>query len=462
MQLGSRPIPIDTLEREMTSYIVELEALKREDSPAAHEEIPKVEAKINEIKKSLDALKKEWEQEKALISDLKAKKDKLEKLRFSQDELERRGEYQKVAEIRYGTLPELEKEIAKKEEELRAKPQRLLQEEVDETLIAHIVSKWTGIPVQKMLAGEAEKLLHLEKTLHARVVGQDVAIRAIAESIRRSRAGLSDPARPLGAFLFLGPTGVGKTELAKALAEALFNQEEALIRIDMSEYMEKHSVSKLIGSPPGYVGYEEGGQLTEQLRRRPYSIVLLDEIEKAHHDVFNILLQVFDDGRLTDSKGRHVNCKNALFIMTSNLGSDLLMQRQEAGAKLETKEEILSILDPVIHANFRPEFINRLDDILPFLPLKAEDMSEIVTIQMKRLARRIEEREIHLSWKESLITYLAREGYDPYFGARPLKRLISQKVSNLLADAILAGKIVSGDNIILTIKDETISFTKKG
>ncbi len=460
MQLDSRPLPIDTKERELASLIVEQEALKREDTPSARQEVKKLEAKIANIKEGLSVLKQEWEQEKGLIHSVKEKKDKLERLRFQEEEAERKSEYQRVAEVRYSQIPALQKEIEEAEKKLHEKPARLLQEEVDEELIAHIVSKWTGIPVQKMLASDAEKLLHLEKTLDARVIGQEFAIKAVSEAIRRSRAGLSDPGRPMGAFLFLGPTGVGKTELAKALAEQLFNQEDAIIRLDMSEYMEKHSVSKLIGSPPGYVGYDEGGQLTEALRRRPYSIVLFDEIEKANHDVFNILLQIFDEGRITDSKGRTVNCKNALFIMTSNLGSEILLQRQEAGAKLDKKEEIMTLLAPIIKAHFRPEFINRLDDILPFLPLKREDMEKIVTIQLNRLNRRMLERNITLSWKKEVLELLAEEGYDPLYGARPLKRLIQQKVVNLLSDAILKGEIQDTDKLTLICKEGEIRYTK--
>lgn len=312
-----------------------------------------------------------------------------------------------------------------------------------------------------MLASDAEKLMQLEATIEQRVVGQDMAVIAVCEAIRRSRAGLADPSRPMGAFLFLGPTGVGKTELAKALAEQLFNQEDAIIRLDMSEYMEKHSVSKLIGSPPGYVGYEEGGQLTEALRRRPYAIVLFDEIEKAHPDVFNILLQIFDDGRITDSKGRHVNCKNALFIMTSNLGSDLLLQKQQSSKHALSKDEIMTLLDPVIKAHFRPEFINRLDDILPFLPLREVDMEKIVLIQMKRLVKRLQERDITLTWDDEVILYLAKEGYDPFFGARPLKRLIQQQVVNILSNAILKGEITSGQSIELYMDKDEVRYKIK-
>lgn len=313
MQLGSRPLPIDTKERELSSLIVEQEALRRESKAEAE----KLEPKIAKIKEELQLLRQQWEEEKKLIHALKDKKDRLEKLRFQEEELERKAEFNKVAELRYGEIPKLQEEIKEAEKKLHEKPNRLLEEEVDENLIAHIVSKWSGIPVQKMLGEEAERLLKLEDELHKRVVGQNYAVTTVSEAIRRSRSGLSDPNRPMGAFLFLGPTGVGKTELAKILALQLFNQEEALIRLDMSEYMEKHTVSRLIGSPPGYVGYEEGGQLTEALRRKPYTVVLLDEIEKAHHDIFNILLQIFDEGRITDTKGRTVNCKNALFIMTS-------------------------------------------------------------------------------------------------------------------------------------------------
>lgn len=453
MQLGSRPLPIDTKERELAGLIVEQEAMRREDSPAAREIAKKLEAKIAQYKEELAILKQQWEQEKSVINTLKEKKNQLEKLRFQEEEAERKVDYNKVAELRYSQIPKIENEIQEIEKKLHEKSHRLLQEEVDENLIAHVVSKWTGIPVQKMLEGEAEKLLHLEEELHKRVIGQDIAVNAVSEAIRRSRSGLSDPNRPLGAFLFVGPTGVGKTELAKALAQILFDQEEAMIRLDMSEYMEKHSVSKLIGSPPGYVGYEEGGQLTEALRRRPYTVVLLDEVEKANHDVFNILLQVFDDGRITDSKGRVVNCKNALFIMTSNLGSEKLFAKN-----ITTKEEVLSLVEPVIRAHFRPEFINRLDEILPFLPLKQEDMKHIVEIQLNILAKRLGERNAFLQWDEKVIDLLAKEGYDPHFGARPLKRLIQQKITNRLAQLTLQGKIIENQTVQLKRKGEEILF----
>ncbi|MCE5295045.1 MAG: AAA family ATPase [Chlamydiales bacterium] len=461
MQLGSRPLPIDTKERELSSLIVEQEALKREDSPSAREQLAKLDGKIANIKEELNVLNKRWNDEKGIITQLKDKKNEIESLKFQEEEAERKSDYQKVAELRYSRLPKLQEEMQALEKALQSKQGRLLQEEVDEPLIAHVVSKWTGVPVQKMLASDAEKLMQLEATIEQRVVGQDMAVVAVCEAIRRSRAGLSDPSRPMGAFLFLGPTGVGKTELAKALAEQLFNQEDAIIRLDMSEYMEKHSVSKLIGSPPGYVGYDEGGQLTEALRRRPYAIVLFDEIEKAHPDVFNILLQVFDEGRITDSKGRHVNCKNALFIMTSNLGSDLLLQKQQSSKHALSKEEIMTLLDPVIKAHFRPEFINRLDDILPFLPLKETDMEKIVLIQMDRLIKRLAERDITLTWDDEVILYLAKEGYDPFFGARPLKRLIQQKVVNILSNAILKGEITAGQTIELYMKKEEILYRIK-
>lgn len=461
MQLGSRPLPIDTKERELATLIVEQEALRRENTPTAKAEVEKREKQISQIKEELALLKQQWEQEKKLIESVKEKKNTLEHLRFQEEEAERRADYNKVAELRYNNIPKLQKEIEEVEKQLNEKPNRLLQEEVDENLIAHIVSKWTGVPVQKMLEGEAERLLHLESDIEKRVVGQDMAVKAVCEAIRRSRSGLSDPGRPFGAFLFMGPTGVGKTELAKALAVQLFNQEEALIRLDMSEYMEKHTVSKLIGSPPGYIGYDEGGQLTEALRRRPYAVVLLDEIEKAHHDVFNILLQVFDDGRLTDSKGRVVNCKNALFIMTSNLGSERLLDKVEQSRGALTKEEIMAILEPTIREHFRPEFINRLDEILPFLPLKESDMEKITTIQMNQLAKRLTDRQVKLTWTPEVVSHLAKEGYEPRFGARPLKRLIQQDVVNMLANAVLEGKIPPESEVKLHYKGDKIDFQVK-
>lgn len=461
MQIGSRPLPIDTKERELSSLIVEQEALKRENSPSAQKEMEKLEGKIAQLKESLSALKQQWDQEKELIQKLKEKKNQLEQLRFHEEECERKADYNRVAELRYNEIPGVQKKIDDLQKQLNDKPNRLLKEEVDENLIAHIVSKWTGIPVSKMLAGEAEKLLHLEKELEKRVVGQDFAVKAVSEAIRRSRSGLSDPGRPTGVFLFLGPTGVGKTELAKALAVQLFDREEAIIRLDMSEYMEKHSVSKLIGSPPGYVGYDEGGQLTEALRRRPYSIVLFDEIEKAHHDVFNILLQIFDDGRITDSKGRMVNCKNAIFIMTSNLGSQQLLEKMEHSHTELSKESILDLLEPIIKAHFRPEFVNRLDEILPFLPLRKEDMEKIVVIQLNLLGKRLADRHITLTWSKSLLEYLAEAGYDRFFGARPLKRLIQQEIVNQLSNAILDGDIVADNCVELTYEDNHCTWTKR-
>lgn len=458
MQLGSRPLPIDQKERELAHLIVEQEGLKRENTAIAKAEAEKLEKEIAKVKEELFSLKQRWENEKKLLDELQNKKNKLDQLKFQEEELERKADYNKVAELRYNVIPALEKEIEEVQKKLNEKSNRLLQEEVDDQLIAHIVSKWTGIPVQKMLEGEAKKLMHLEEELEKRVVGQDLAVTAISDAIRRSRSGLSDPSRPLGAFLFVGPTGVGKTELAKALAEQLFNQEEALIRLDMSEYMEKHSVSKLIGSPPGYVGYDEGGQLTEALRRRPYAVVLFDEIEKANHDVFNILLQIFDDGRITDSKGRVVNCKNALFIMTSNLGSDLILNKIENSKKALSKEDLLELLDPVLKNHFRPEFLNRLDDILPFLPLQEKDMEKIVTIQLNHLSKLLHEKEVKLLWTKEVTEYLAKTGYDPVFGARPLKRLIQTDITNMLSKAILENKVEPHSAIELSMKKDKISY----
>ena len=445
MQIGSMPLPIDQKERALAKLIVKMEAEKREGTP-----VDELEKEIAKSKEELSALRARWNQEKQFIQILKEKKDALEKLRFQEEEAERKSDYNKVAEVRYSLLPAMTKQLEDAQDGLTKLKDRLLKEEVDEHLIAQIVSKWTGIPLDKMLEKETHKILHLEEHLSDRVVGQPLAVKAVSEAIRRSRAGLNDPNRPTGVFLFLGPTGVGKTELVKALAVQLFDKEDAILRFDMSEYMEKHSVSRLLGSPPGYVGYEEGGQLTEALRRRPYSIVLFDELEKAHPDVFNILLQIFDDGRITDSKGRVVNCKNALFIMTSNIGSDLLLQKIEEKNEGWTKQALLSLLTPILRKTFRPEFLNRIDEILPFVPLKLDQMAKIVNLQLERVADRLKERHISLKWDDSVVEHLAKEGYDPAFGARPLKRIIQQEVVNLFASAILENKIPNHSELLLT------------
>lgn len=453
-QIGSVPLSIDVKERELSKLIVQQEAMKRENLPI-DEPLGK---KLTALKEELATLRAKWNQEKALLTNIKEKKDLLEQLRFQEEAAERAVDYNKVAEIRYSKIPAIQKELEEGQKKLASQSDRLLQEEVDERLIAQVVAKWTGIPVDRMLEKEAQKVLHLEKHLEQRVVGQPLAVKAVAEAIRRSRAGLNDPQRPLGVFLFLGPTGVGKTELVKALAEQLFDREDAVIRLDMSEFMEKHSVSRLVGSPPGYIGYEEGGQLTEAIRRRPYSVVLFDELEKAHPDVFNILLQIFDEGRLTDSKGRKVNCKNALFIMTSNLGSDRLLKKLESSGENLTKEALIAIVDPVLKTTFRPEFLNRLDEILPFMPLKAKDMGKIVELQLHKVAARLQEKHITLKWDANVVKHLAENGYDPLFGARPLKRLIQHEVVNLLATSLLEGKIAPGSHLHLTGKKNGDEF----
>ncbi len=450
MQISSRPLPIDIKERELSSLIVKQEGLKREKSPLTQAERKKLQESIAQVKEELSTLTIEWNLEKQFIEQVKQKKNALENLRFQEQEAERGFDYNKAAEIKYSLIPQMTQELEQAQLSLDELPHRLLQEEVNAHLIAEIVAKWTGIPLQRMLGEEKMRLLHLETLLNEKVIGQPFAVKAISEAVRRSRAGLNDPERPIGTFLFIGPTGVGKTELAKALAENLFNQEDALLRFDMSEYMEKQSTAKLIGSPPGYIGYEEGGQLTEKLRRRPYAVVLFDEIEKAHAEVFNLLLQIFDEGHITDSKGRKVNCKNALFIMTSNLGSETLNAYLETQTKQPSQEELLQVLDPILKAYFRPEFLNRLDEILPFLPLQEKDMEQIVELQLQKVAERLQEKEVELLYTDEVKTLLAKTGYDPIYGARPLKRLIQKEVVNLLSTAILEEKITS--NSIITLK----------
>ncbi len=451
-QMGSLPLPIDKKERELGSLLVQKGGVKKGEKVS-----PELEKQIASTREELSALKAEWEKEKKLIDSVKTKKERLESLRFQEEEAERALQYEKVAKLRYDLIPQMEKEIEEAQKSLNAKENRLLKEEVDEHLIAEVVAKWSKIPVSKMLETEKDRLMSLEVILQKKVVGQGFAVTAVCDAIRRSRAGLSDPKRPIGAFLFVGPTGVGKTELTKALAFELFDKEDAIIRLDMSEYMEKHSVSKLIGAPPGYVGYDEGGGLTDALRRSPYSVVLLDEIEKAHPDVFNILLQVFDDGHITDNKGRQVNCKNALFIMTSNLGSQLLLEGLQEES-LQSKEEMLSLIEPIIGKHFRPEFINRLDEILPFMPLKKKDVQKITEIQLDIVSKRLLDKKITLSYQPSVAAYLSEKGYDKVFGARPLKRLVQHLVVNMLSKALIQGQIQEGSKIELLVEGDSISY----
>lgn len=454
-EIDSLPAELDESKRRILQLEIEAQALKKEDDEQSKDRLAKIEEELAELKKSNDELVKRWEAQKAAISRVREVKKEIDAVKHDMETAERSYDLNKLAELKYGRLPELQKELARLAKgDAEDKDGVLLKEEVDEEDIAKVVSTWTGIPVARLNGGEREKLIHLEERLHHRVVGQDEAVKAVSEAVIRARAGIKDPNRPIGSFIFLGPTGVGKTELAKALAEILFDDERNMIRIDMSEYMEKHTVSRLIGAPPGYVGYDEGGQLTEAVRRRPYSVILLDEIEKAHADVFNVLLQVLDDGRLTDGQGRIVDFKNTLIIMTSNLGSAEIMQKKGE----VTREEVQSMLMRF----FRPEFLNRVDDIVVFKALQEEQIKDIVKLILKELSDRLQKQlDMTLTASDEAVAYLASAGFDPAFGARPLKRLIVHTVENILGKKIVAGEIGSGTKVKVVLKDGNIEVEQE-
>lgn len=457
MEIESQPVELDQTERKILQLNIEKQALSKEKSPASEERLEKIEKELSELTSKRNAMKLQWDNEKTRIQESRSLKEELEKLRFEETKYTRDGNLAKAAEIKYGKIPEIEAkitEISNSINEARKDRPQLLREEVSEEDIAKVVSAWTGIPVAKMMASEMQKYLDLEKVLSKRVVGQDKAVSAVADAIRRNRAGLSDSNRPLGSFLFIGPTGVGKTELAKTLADFLFSDEKALTRIDMSEYMEKFAVTRLIGAPPGYVGYDEGGQLTEAVRRRPYSVVLFDEIEKAHPDVFNILLQVLDDGRLTDGQGRVVDFRNVIIIMTSNLGSDLIL---EASSVQEVEPKIKELLK----ASFRPEFLNRIDEVITFNRLGENQILSILDIQFKKVEERLKERRLFLEITPEVKQYIAKVGYDPLYGARPLKRAVQNELENPLAKEVLSGRFIEGDSIVAKKGENGIIFEKK-
>ena len=460
MERDSVPEELDELIRKLKQLEIEREAIKREND---EDKIKQLDKEIAELKDKETAYRAKWESEKSLVNKIQQDKQEMENLRFEADKAEREGDYAKVAEIKYGKLKSLQDDINNITTQLKATQggEALIREEVTADDIAEVVSRWTGIPVTRMMQSEREKLLHLEDELHKRVIGQDEAIKAVSDAVRRSRAGLQDPNRPIASFIFMGTTGVGKTELAKALADYLFNDENMMTRIDMSEYQEKFSVSRLIGAPPGYVGYDEGGQLTEAVRRKPYSVVLFDEIEKAHPDVFNILLQVLDDGRLTDNKGRVVNFKNTIIIMTSNLGSQFIQQQMEKLTESnreqtirETKNKVMEMLKKTI----RPEFLNRIDDIIMFLPLTKHEIAEVVTLQLKRVAKMLEQQGFNLKWTDRAVDYLANVGYDPEFGARPVKRAIQDYVLNDLSRKLLAEQVTREKPITVDADNHGLLF----
>ena len=457
MQIDSMPQPIDEIERRIMQLEIErVSVAGDQDDPVARERLGKIDAELADLKERSSVLKAQWQAEKGGITQIGRIKEELERARQEMAEAERKGDLNRAAELRFGVIPGLEKQLADLDRGLADQQEhgRMLREEVDEEDIATTVAKWTGIPVTRLLEGEVQKLVHMEDRLSQRVVGQDEAIRAVSNAVRRGRAGLSDPNRPIGSFLFLGPTGVGKTELARALAEFLFDDERAMTRIDMSEYMEKHTVARLIGAPPGYVGYDEGGQLTEAIRRRPYSVVLFDEVEKAHADVFNVLLQLLDDGRLTDGHGRTVDFRNTVVIMTSNMGSHLFRE-------YERPEKLRPLLMQELRNTLRPEFLNRIDEVVIFQPLGREEITRIVDIQLAALRRRLEDRRIHLEVTDAAKTRLGREGYDPTFGARPLKRTIQRLVQDPLALKLLEREFAEGDTVTVDVEGDQIAFRKE-
>ena len=458
MEIDSLPQELDEIERQIRQLEIERQALKKEQDRASKDRLNAIEKELANLQEQSKVMRSQWQQEKALIQQIRELKARLEQLRIDAERAERMADFEAAARLKYGEVPKVQKDLEAKNSELVAlqKEHRLLKEEVDDEDIARIVSRWTGIPVQKMLEGEVQKLLKMEDRLHERVVGQDEAVTAVANAVRRGRAGLSDPNRPIGSFIFLGPTGVGKTELARALANFLFDDEQAMVRIDMSEYMEKHTVARLVGAPPGYVGYEEGGQLTEAVRRRPYSVILFDEIEKAHPDVFNILLQILEDGRLTDGQGRTVDFRNTVIIMTSNLGSHLLMD-----PNLTEPDKQRLVLETV-RQNFRPEFLNRVDEIIIFKPLSRKQITSIVDIQLERLRQRLAERHLTLQLTPAAMELIATEGYDPNYGARPLKRVIQRRIQDPLALAILDGKFAEGDTVLVDAEKGELVMRKAG
>ena len=460
MERDSQPEELDEITRRLNQLEIEREAIKRENDQPKLDALNKEIADLSDQQKELKA---KWEGERELLNKIQQNKQQMENLKFEAERAEREGDFGKVAEIRYGRLQEIENENVRILEELKSRQggEALVKEEVTADDIADVVSRWTGIPVTKMLQSEREKLLHLEEELHKRVIGQDEAIKAVSDAVRRSRAGLQDPKRPIGSFIFLGTTGVGKTELAKALAEYLFNDENMMTRIDMSEYMEKHSVSRLIGAPPGYVGYDEGGQLTEAVRRKPYSVLLFDEIEKAHPDVFNILLQVLDDGRLTDNKGRVVNFKNTIIIMTSNLGSQYIQSQMEKGTSDEVIKETETHVLEMLKQTIRPEFLNRIDDIVMFRPLTQSQIEQIVRLQVGTIKRRLEEQNVVLNVSDEAIALLSREGFDPEFGARPVKRALQRLLLNDLSKALLAGQVIGTKPIDVTSDGNVLRFNNE-
>lgn len=455
IEIDSMPYEIDVIERKLRQLEIEQLALKKEKDRSSRERLKAIETEMAELRETLNAYKHQWQAEKERIEAIRALQSQIDEAKRQEEIAERQGQYDKVAEIRYGKLNELQRrrddETAKLTE--LQKNGSFLSEEVTEEHVSKIVSSWTGIPVDKLMESEMQKLLHLEQHIGQRVIGQDDGIRAVCEAVRRARAGLKEPQRPIGSFIFLGPTGVGKTELARALAESMFDDENAMVRIDMSEYMEKHSVSRLIGAPPGYIGYEEGGQVTEAIRRRPYSVILLDEIEKAHPDVFNILLQLLDDGRLTDNQGRTVDFRNTIVIMTSNIGSSIFDETDK------TEEQKREAVRRMLRAHFRPEFLNRIDEVVVFHPLTREHIRAIVDVQMRYVQKRLSERRLTLTLSEEAKTLLAERGYDPSYGARPLKRVIQQMVLDPLAYKIIAGEIKDGDTIKVDVAGEALTFS---
>ncbi|MFO0043244.1 MAG: AAA family ATPase, partial [Pseudomonadota bacterium] len=456
MEIDSKPEEMDRLERRLIQLKIQREALKKESDPASKQRLKDLEVEIDKLEREFSDLEEVWKSEKAAVTGTTKIKEQIEQAKQDLESAHRRQDLARASEIQYGRLPTLEKQLAEAHA-AETKGFTLLQDKVTAEEIAEVVSRWTGIPVSKMLEGEREKLLRMEDELHKRVVGQDEAVTAVADAIRRSRAGLSDPNRPNGSFLFLGPTGVGKTELCTALAEFLFDATDALVRIDMSEFMEKHSVARLIGAPPGYVGYEEGGYLTEAVRRRPYSVILLDEVEKAHADVFNVLLQVLDDGRLTDGQGRTVDFRNTVIVMTSNLGSHLIQELAGQNDYGSMKSAVMGI----VQQHFRPEFVNRLDEIVVFHPLGREHIRNIARIQMRGLTARLAERDLKLDISEAALDLLGNAGFDPVYGARPLKRAIQQQLENPLATRILAGEYMPGDSIIIGTDGGRLVFDRR-